>query len=53
MEGGDGADAVDFEVMIEFKEHDTAKKTRTYAVTTVAGGGKSTKKKIVVPFWIL
>lgn len=42
-DGQDGQDAVDFDVMIEFKGHDVITNTRKYSVTTVAGGGKSTK----------
>jgi hypothetical protein len=45
-EGGDGEngqDAVDFNVMLEFNGHDVMTNTRNYLVTTVAGGGKSTK----------
>jgi hypothetical protein len=49
-DGANGQDAVDFNVMIEYKGHDLMTNTRAYSVTTVAGGGKSTQ---VIPNCIL
>jgi hypothetical protein len=48
--GTDGQNAVEFDVLIEYKGYDKETKSRTYSVTTVAGGGKSTK---VIPNCIL
>ena len=49
-DGVDGQNAIEFDVQIEYKGYDMKTKSRTYSVTTVAGGGKSTK---VIPNCIL